>query len=273
MKDINLSKNLTFTKNLPKSSNFLNQSSDSLTINDGDEEKQNLSISKTFDENTIRKNLRQERLKEKINKKKENKFDFFFMICIITMMGYLGKYGMNLLLDYILKKYIYKDDNYDKKLFMYYIMGLYAISLILSISLYQIFKIIFDKDKNEEKGNKDNKSISICQICGYIIYTEKKKPENPPKKNCCRLCCENLQNCCNKTFCYLLSIISCGCCFDYYCCLDCCCCCGEDVECCECCSDFVDCCSDIGNWFDNPDCFCSCICKKCKYDPNDYGKK
>ena len=124
------------------------------------------------------------------------------MICLTTIIGYLGKYSMNLFLNFILSR-IY-NDNYDKRLFLYYIMGLYAISIILSIILYQLFKsCIFEYDEKEEKKKK---IITICQICGYIIYSEKRVPNKPPKRNCCTLCCESIQNCCNETFCHLFSI-------------------------------------------------------------------
>jgi hypothetical protein len=46
-------------------------------------------------------------------KREKNKFDFFFMICLITILGYLGKYSMNFFLDFILEK-IY-GEKYDKK--------------------------------------------------------------------------------------------------------------------------------------------------------------
>ena len=195
-----------------KSTNLLIKNKINLLLKDDEEEdeKQKISKSKTIYSSKTSKEIledgekqKQKKLEERLNKKEKNKFDFFFMICIITIIGYLGKYGMNLLLDNLLQNYIYKDKNYDKRFFLYYIMGLYAISLILSVLLYQVFKMsIFEYDT--KKNGKDEKIINICQICGYIIYTEKKKPKSPPKKNCCTLCCENLQNCCNKTFCYLL---------------------------------------------------------------------
>jgi len=215
---------------------------------------------------------KQKLLEERISKKEKNKFDFFFMICITTIIGYLGKYGMNLLLNYILKTYIYhNDDNFDKRIFMFCIMGLYTFSLILSIIIYQIYKCsIFEYDKKNE--NKNNKIIKISQICGYVIYTEKKNPKVPARKNCCRLCCESQQNCCNETFGNLIPLFECR----EFClcsiCYDCCDCC----DCCECWHYFNDrcddCCEDCCNWCENPDCYCSCMCKKCKYDPDDYGK-
>ena len=223
------------------------------------------------------------------------------MICLITTVGYLGKYSLNLLLDYILIS-VYGDENgdYDKRIFLYYILGLYAVSIIFSILFYLLFKLcIFEYDTNNEKGENNNKIVSICQICGYIIYSEKKKPKIPPSKNCCRLCCESFQNCCNETFCYYLGILGC----DDCCCICECCCCGycdlcsccECCECCECCDycnccarceccecckcceccEYYDCCECYDNckaWFKQPICYCS-VCKECKYDPKDYGKK
>ena len=187
----------------------------------------------TFNPKGITDEKRQKILEERLNKKEKNKFDFFFMICITTIFGYLGRYGMNHLLKDILENYIFGNKNFDKRVFMFCIMGLYAVSLIFSIIVYQIYKwSIFEYDRKNE--NKNKKTIKISQICGYIIYTETKNPKNPAKKNCCRLCCESQQNCCNETFCNLISIFGC---------------------------------SD-----DNPDCYCSCMCKQCKYNLDDYGK-
>ena len=128
------------------------------------------------------------------------------MICLTTIIGYLGKYKINLLSNDVLT-YLFKD-NYDKKYFLYYIMTIYILSIFVSLIFYAIFKCIFyveDKEKKEKK-------ISICQIFGYIIYTEKKKPKTSPNRNCCTLCCESFQNCCNITCCHLLSICDiCGC--------------------------------------------------------------
>ena len=187
----------------------------------------------TFNPKEITDEKRQKILEERLNKKEKNKFDFFFMICITTIFGYLGRYGMNCLLKNILENYIFGNENFDKRVFMFCIMGLYAVSLIFSIIVYQIYKwSIFEYDRKNE--NKNKKTIKISQICGYIIYTETKNPKNPAKKNCCRLCCESQQNCCNETFCNLISIFGC---------------------------------SD-----DNPDCYCSCMCKQCKYNLDDYGK-
>ena len=56
---------------------------------------------------------KQKIFEENIEKKKQNKFDYYFMICLTTIVGYLGKYSINLLLDYFLcmcmEKNIIKD--------------------------------------------------------------------------------------------------------------------------------------------------------------------
>ena len=71
------------------------------------------------------------------------------MICLTTIIGYLGKYGINLLLDYCLIK-IYNED-YDKSLFLFYTMVLYGVSIVFSMILYQLFKIsIFEDEEKEE---------------------------------------------------------------------------------------------------------------------------
>ena len=47
----------------------------------------------TFNPKGITDEKRQKILEERLNKKEKNKFDFFFMICITTIFGYLGRYG------------------------------------------------------------------------------------------------------------------------------------------------------------------------------------
>ena len=147
---------------------------------------------------------RKEQRKKKDEERENNKFDFFVMICLITTIGYLGKYSVNIVLDLFLEIIYGKD--YDKKIYMIYIMILYGISIYLAFLFYSIFKYsIFEYDEKEE-DNKNEKSIKISEICGYIIYSEKKKSEQLKNRNCCTLLfCENLQNCCNATFCKLFN--------------------------------------------------------------------
>ena len=178
--------------------------------------KSKLNMTKTFIGNSNAKDIliknrekqKREKLEDKIKKKEKNKFDFFFMICLTTIIGYLGKYSMNILLDLFLKK-IY-GNSYNKRYFLIYIMILYGFSIAFSILLYQLFKVsIFEYDKKEEEKNK---IIKISKICGYIIYSEKVKPIIEPKRNCCTLFCESIQNCCNETFCYLINALDIGTC-------------------------------------------------------------
>ena len=170
--------------------NLLRQSNNNNLSNNKD---QKLEPSQTVKQDiNEREKLKQENLED------NNKFDYFIMICLTTIIGYLGKYLINLLLNRFLTK-VYKN-NYDKKLFLYYITFLYVLSIISSLFLLIIY-MYFLCWKKRKKG----KNISICQICGYIIYTEKKKSNKYPKRNCCTLCCESFQNCWNVTCCNLLS--------------------------------------------------------------------
>ena len=167
------------------------------------------------------------------------------MICLITTIGYLIKYLMNFVIDYFII-YIYKNDKYDKRLFLRYTMYTYIISLFFSTLLYQFYKVsIFGEEMEQKKdteGEDKNKNVKISQICGYIIYSERmqlKDSLNSPdssKKNCCVLCCESFDNCCDVTFCHylypILNFFSCG-------------------------------------FFGEISCQ---FCKRCRYRPNDYEK-
>ena len=180
-----------------------------------------------------RDQLKQKVKEERLDKRDKNKFDFFFMICLTTIIGYLGKYSINILLDFILS-IIFNTKNYDKKYFMVSLLILYGLSLIVSLVFYMVFKYSIFENDEKQNNNENEKIIKISEICGYIIYSEKKKPKKPPKRNCCTLlCCENTQNCCETTFCNLFQ--------------------GWDI-------------CDL-----NPHCP-QCCCNDCKYDPDDYNK-
>ena len=110
---------------------------------------------------------REKKMEKRLKNREKNKFDFFFMICLTTTIGYFGKYSINLIINYILKK---KEGlEYDKKLYFECIIGLYCSSIILSISLYSIFVLIFTKNQKTKAG--DN-VYRICQVCGFVIYSE-----------------------------------------------------------------------------------------------------
>ena len=191
----------------------------------------------------IKKEKRREKRKEDLEQNKNYKFNSFFIVCISTILGYFGKYSINIFISNIKNDYdnnmknktnitlqihILGDNknpasdinNNDQKLF-YYIIAIYCGCIILSIILYSIFLTIFTK--NEKKKSKENE-YSICQICGYTIYSEDiilKK--NTPKCECIKLYFKTIKNFCNQSVCSLLTCSEeddnkdkcCCCCVEY----------------------------------------------------------
>jgi len=140
---------------------------------------------------------KQKRIEDNLKNINKNKFDYFFIICLITTCGYFGKYLINYFLNKILSHYLGVD--YDKKIYFFYIIILYGISVISSIILYTIFICIFrEKTIGEEKKDK----YRLTQVCGYIIYSQDINKEGNGR-NCCYLCCESTVRCCNKLGCIL----------------------------------------------------------------------
>ena len=92
--------------------------------------------------------------KRRIFKKKKNRFYFFFMICFIITIAYYGKYAIDLLLNFILKK-IY-GEGYNKEQYFILIIILYFSSLLLPIILYSFFLFIFRKNKKEKEEEISN---------------------------------------------------------------------------------------------------------------------
>ena len=151
--------------------------------------------------NKKEKEYLEKKLEEKRKRNDNNKFDYFFMICLTTIIGYLGKYLTVLLLDYILA-HAYRID-YNNKLFFIFTITLYAISILLSLLLYSLYKnCIFKYGKKEED---EKKVINISKICGYIIYSGTIKKNKEENKSCCKLCCESFYNCCDYTFCNIIN--------------------------------------------------------------------
>ena len=139
---------------------------------------------------------RKNKKREKNLKKENNKFGIFFMICLTTTIAYFGKYSLNLLLSFILNKIIGEKFLKDKIYFFYGVIGLYALSISFSIAIYSIFVSIFTK--NPKIKEKDE--YRICQICGYIFYSQKIfLKENSHK--CCS-CCQNDFDKNQEFFCY-----------------------------------------------------------------------
>ena len=191
----------------------------------------------------IKKEKRREKRRNDLEQNKNYKFNSFFIVCISTILGYFGKYSINIFISNIKNDYdnerknktnialqihILGDNknttsdihNNDLKLF-YYIIGLYCGCIILSIIIYSIFVTIFTK--NVKKKSKENE-YNICQICGYTIYSEDiilKK--NTPKCECIKLYCKTIKNFCNQSVCSLLTCSEedtsqdkcCCCCIEY----------------------------------------------------------
>ena len=236
LKDNSISMNNLIT------SNVINNSASE--VNDLKDINENVNVNKSIvNIKNIKKEKRWEKRKEDLEQNKNYKFNSFFIVCISTILGYFGKYSINIFISNIKNDYdnnmknktnitlqihILGDNknpasdinNNDQKLF-YYIIAIYCGCIILSIILYSIFLTIFTK--NEKKKSKENE-YSICQICGYTIYSEDiilKK--NTPKCECIKLYFKTIKNFCNQSVCSLLTCSEeddnkdkcCCCCVEY----------------------------------------------------------
>ena len=188
---------------------------------------------------------KQQREEAKANVKKKNKFDSFFMVCLTTIIGYFIKYLINIVIaeknlkienymyltncgtdtdcfqNIIMDKNLTKSDInlFNKIIENLYIDGeksfiiiiiIYAGCIISSILLYSFFICIFEKEKKKENEKNLKNSYRVCEICGYIIYSQNIiLNQNPPFCQCCKLLCETFSNCLNMALC---SIYECHCC-------------------------------------------------------------
>ena len=199
--------------------------------------------SKKIKEKELRK---KEREKAKANVKKKSRFDSFFMVCITTIIGYFMKYLINLIIsekrNLNIGKYItltncgndtncfnniIRDNNLsftDKNLFndlisniyddgqnsFYIIIFIYGGCIVSSILLYSFFVCIFDKREISQDEEIQKNKYRVCEICGYIIYSQNIIFDPyPPKCQCLRLSCETFINCINMAVC---TIGKCKCC-------------------------------------------------------------
>ena len=196
--------------------------------------------------NRMKEKERRMKLREeaKANMKKKNKFDSFFMVCVTTIIGYFIKYLINIIIaenSIKIDNYMYltncgndtdcfhniiRDNNLSRsqinlfneiieniyndgeKSFIIVII-IYGGCIVSSILLYSFFVCIFEKRKKKDDQNAKN-SYRVCEICGYIIYSQNIiiNPK-PPFCQCCKLLCETFQNCLNMALC---SIYECHCC-------------------------------------------------------------
>ena len=131
----------------------------------------------------------------KEGKEEKKSIKYFSLICLTSILGFFGKYAFDIKLSgekhLFDSKYNYTDiffngteiDNnstyineidakvfsHDRSLF-YYVILIYILSIILSIVIYFLFGILIF-EINESGKDKENE-YSICQICGYTIYSE-----------------------------------------------------------------------------------------------------
>mgnify|MGYP006916099093 CR=1 FL=1 len=170
------------------------------------------------------------------------------MVCLTTIIGYFIKYLTNTIIavndNLKIDKYIYltncgnnitcfqniindtnlqssnkslfenlNDNIYkDNQKYFYFIIIIYGACIVFSILLYSFFICIFDKKEkklDEEEENNTKNKYRVCEICGYIIYSQNiVLNPNPRCCECITLLCETLLNCINIAFC---TIISCKC--------------------------------------------------------------
>ena len=158
---------------------------------------------------------------ENEDKKGDSSTFYFFLICLTSVIGFFGKYSLNIVIsnkkfeydsqfnftditntttnttsntttnitddemDYIIAahKEIFKHDKY----LFYFIFGLYGSSILLSFIIYALFNLIFES--NDDVEDEDKVTKSICRLCGYTIYSdvftnpELDKVDNPEKGN------------------------------------------------------------------------------------------
>lgn len=149
----------------------------------------------------------EDKIEDKPKNLSSGKFNYFFMVCITTIIGYLGKYYFTGILGNIL----FKDQNEkDKYLnFFLYLIIVYSACILLSIIFYGIFDSVFKYKKKKEEKKED--AFSVYQILGFTIYREtlNTKYESPHNAFC--LLCESIKDCCDKIACYAIcNFILCG---------------------------------------------------------------
>lgn len=172
--------------------------------------------------------------KDLLRNNKNNRFDYFFIICLTTILGFFGKFSLNLWISnkkLIYDKEQYKElnitsninsdmeiidtlnigsnitekikeniNNHDKYLFLFIIL-IYISTIIISLIIYSIFICIFSKNKKEKDKKKENQ-FSYCQLFGFTIYTQNIFNDKIiPKCECIQLLCKSYKNCCDKNFC------------------------------------------------------------------------
>ena len=132
--------------------------------------------------------------KHKKNDLENSKFNYFFLICIITIISYIGKYYFTCILGYRL----FKDQTSSSKYLNYflYLIIIYSACILISIVLYGLFSFIFRTKEKKEVEKKD--FYSVFQLLGFTLYKETLSTTNKPKQGGFCLLCESFKDCFNK---------------------------------------------------------------------------
>ena len=100
------------------------------------------------------------------------------MICLIITIGYYGKYAINLLLNFILKK-IY-GEGYNKEKYFIWIIVLYFSSLLFSIIIYSFFNSLSEKIKKKKKKKK-TMNIEYAKFVDILFILKKEVLKKIPQ--------------------------------------------------------------------------------------------
>ena len=166
-------------------------------------------------------------LKQMFKSKSKDKFNYFLVVSITTILGYFLRYIVNFI---IIKNKITYDSNYnitfinqnnqtsfnktnveiiythDNFLFKLANDYFFVNSIIISIFIYCLFiGYVFDLDEKEmaNKYSAEKKNINIYKIFGFTIYKENiiKKKEDIPKCECLKLCFKSFLLYYDEVFC------------------------------------------------------------------------
>ena len=119
-------------------------------------------------ENKVNCNIEEDKKNNKL-KKNEAKVSFFSYLCFTIIPAYLINIGI---------KFFLKEKKYFGNYFLASII-IYVSSTSISIIIYFIYSLVFEKGKKTKQKNKK----SVFRICGYLIYFEKKIQRRRNKEN------------------------------------------------------------------------------------------
>ena len=128
------------------------------------------------------------------NENRKRDLNFFFIVCLTTILGYYLKYLLDIFL-----AVIFQDS--DKRNFFVFNYIVYFSSIVISVLIYWATNVCIFRKKDDDKS-KNTPEIKICRICGYLIYSEEINSKNVSLRcESCKLCCDILVRCINKSIC------------------------------------------------------------------------